>query len=117
MISVLSLLTAIGLALLGCGYLALSQPKHSKAILNTNANPAFHNFARLLGWLFVAAGFISCVIRDGWGFAVLTWSLAVPSAAMMIALLLAYRPEWLRPLVLATNIIMDSISDADKKRF
>ncbi|WP_425408162.1 DUF3325 domain-containing protein [Hyphococcus sp.] len=96
MISILSLLAAIGLALLGCGYIALSQSKHSKAVLNTNANPALRIFTRLLGWSFIAASFVPCVIRDGWGFAVLTWSLVVPSAAMIISLLLAYRPAWLR---------------------
>lgn len=98
MISILLLLAAIGLALLGCGYLALSQPKHSKAVLNVDANSASHNFARLLGWTFIAASIVPCVIRDGWGFAVLTWSLVVPSAAMIISLLLAYRPELLRSI-------------------
>lgn len=95
-LSFLLLLLSIGLALLGCGYLALSQPKHSKAVSGADANPAFRKLSRLAGWLLIAASFIPCLMRDGWGFGILTWSLVLPGAALIISLLLAYRPECLR---------------------
>ncbi len=102
--SALMLFVAMCLALLGCGYLALSQAKHRKIVMMPAADRPITNVARSLGWVFIAASVLPCVMRDGFGFAALLWPLIVATAALVIALVLAYRPRILRILICVTNL-------------
>lgn len=98
-VSMLWLLAAIGAALLGCAYLALSQDKHRRSVLARGAKPPAVSTMRLFGWVLVMASLMLCVAGDGAGFAALLWPLIVGGAAVVIAIVLAYRPIWLRTLV------------------
>lgn len=98
-LSILLLLAAVGLSLLGCSFLALSQAKHARAVIGGRAlEHKRQRSLRARGWVFVAFSFVPCVIRDGWGFAALSWSLIIAGAALTIAMLLAYRPSSLQVL-------------------
>ena len=88
------LMLAFTLCLLGCVLLALSQPRHWRAVLNDRkANPPM---IAKLGWLLVIAALIPCILRDGGSFAALLWPLIFAASAFSTAMLLTYRPSWLR---------------------
>lgn len=96
MMSTVLLLIGAGSAFLGCGYLALSQTKHCKVILGRDDTPARKRFYRWVGWTLIAAGYAPCAMRDGAGFAVLLWPLLIAAATLSVAMIIAYRPTWLR---------------------
>lgn len=92
----LMLLLGLVLCFVGCALLALSQQRNWRTVTgDKKANPP--NVAAL-GWMFVSAALIPCVLRDGGSFAALLWPLLFAAGAMVVAMTLAYRPRWLLPL-------------------
>ena len=90
------LLVAAGtLSLAGCALLALSQTRNWRTVIGQGAPPPV---MRRLGWICVGLALVVCVIRDGGSFAALLWPLLLAGGAFAVAMMLAYRPDWLRPL-------------------
>lgn len=82
-------------AWLGCAWLALGQKKNWRTVTGGNTPP---RACVGLGWMFVLATLISCVMRDGVSFAAILWPLIFATAAFLVAMTLAYRTQWLKPL-------------------
>ncbi|MEM8776635.1 MAG: DUF3325 domain-containing protein [Pseudomonadota bacterium] len=83
-------------ALMACAFLALSQPRHWRAITGANHAP---KSLRLAGWGSAALSLVFCILRDGGSFAALLWPLLLASGALTIAMALTYRPAWLKIFV------------------
>jgi len=93
------LLLALGVmnGFLGMGWLALSMSPHWQQVRATASPPV-----KTLRGLAVAALSVSlllCLWGDHPSIAVLVWVMVVSGSAFAVAMLLAWRPRWLRPLV------------------
>ncbi|MEO0566537.1 MAG: DUF3325 domain-containing protein [Pseudomonadota bacterium] len=85
-------------ALLGCVLLAVTQIRHWKTLFGPRAEPGHVRVARTMGWSLIAMSLVLCVLRDGASFGALLWPLTLAVAAFCTAMMLAYRPQWLKPL-------------------
>ena len=56
---------------------------------------------RLAGWSALAVALAALIWADGASFAVLSWLLVLATSAILVALVLAYRPGLLLPMVRA----------------
>lgn len=97
------LLTAALLACTaGMGWLALAMEVHWGQV----RHEAPHGNAvrlRVLGALGLIAGLALCLLADHASMAVLVWVMALAAGALAIALMLAWRPRWLRILAWAAG--------------
>lgn len=94
----LLLALALAAACVGGAALALSQARNWRSVVPAPHTKAVARAAHVSGWSFWLVSLAACVARDGWGFAALLWPLALAAGASCIALVLAFRPGWMRPL-------------------
>lgn len=94
------LFLAFVLCFAGCAFLALSQTRNWRAVVDDRKSKPPR--VAKLGWTLVLLGLVPCIVRDGASFAALEWPLVFAAAAMSTAMILAYRPSVLRP---ATRIL------------
>lgn len=101
MAEALALCLAALLSLTGMGWLALSLEVHWRQILGRKAvlTAAKANGLRLAGWTSLLLSAVLCFSADRPSMASLVWVMLLAGAAAAIALLLAWRAHWLRPLV------------------
>lgn len=95
-VATLWLVSAALLSLMGCVLLALSQPRNWRRVLGDRK--AESPKTATAGWLFVGAALLPCVLRDGGSFAALLWPLTFAFGAAATAMVLTFRPQWLRSL-------------------
>lgn len=89
---------ALGL-LLGFALIALGQERHWERFLGSNWPPALTSRAlRAIGLIVIALALPWCIGAQGASFGSLLWVTLVCAAAMSVALLLTWFPQWLRPL-------------------
>lgn len=92
------LVLAYALCVVGCALLAFSQTRNWRLVMgDRKAQPPR---TAVVGWLFILIAVIPCIVRDGGSFAALLWPLVFAAGAMSVAMVLTYRPEWLKPLAL-----------------
>jgi hypothetical protein len=95
---------AFALMFLGFAVLALSQERHWERVHETNWLAARSPRAqRAIGFIAIAAALPLCLHDQGAGFGSLLWVVLMGAAAMAVALLLTWRPRWLRPLARALS--------------
>ena len=94
-----TLLLALLAALAGMGWLAVAMPVHWQQV-ECGGPPSRRAAlaARGLGALGIAASFALCFAADHASMASLVWVMTLSAAALGVALLLSWRPGWLRPL-------------------
>lgn len=83
---------------LGMAWLALGMAVHWQQVRGALPAPPRLRRLRLQGWLALAAGLGCALAADHPGMAMLVWPLALAAAAFIVAMLLAFRPHWLRSL-------------------
>ena len=97
-----SALLLAGLALsayLGFALLALSQARHWRRVSGAEPQPRVRARAlRAFGSLALLLALGLALLRDGPGFGTLLWATAISLAAAAVAVTLAWRPAWLRPV-------------------
>lgn len=105
MAEALTLCLAALIALAGMGWLALSLEVHWRQIFGRKAvlTAAKANGLRLAGWTSLLLSAVLCFIADRPSMASLVWVMLLAVAAGLVALLLAWRAHWLRPLVFWTR--------------
>ena len=86
----------LGISFLGCALLALSQSRNWRKVSGDSKTDPLRSVRA--GWALVMLALLPCVLRDGGSFAALLWPLLFACGAMTTALLLTYKPQWLRPL-------------------
>lgn len=105
MAEVLALCLAALFSVIGMGWLALSLEAHWRQLFGpkTALTAAKANRLRLAGWISLLVSGVFCLIADRPSMASLVWIMLLAVAATSIALLLAKRAHWLRPLVFWTK--------------
>ena len=105
MAEVLTLCLAALFSLVGMGWLALSLEAHWRQLFGRKAvlSASTTKWLRLAGWTSLLFSAICCFIVDRPSMASLVWVMLLAVAATSIALLLARRAHWLRPLVFWTK--------------
>jgi len=90
-----------GLAFAGCILLALSQSGKWTAVMGSAVVVRTQHATRAAGGVFLGAAFAVSLVTEGAGFAALLWTLQVALASFIVALMLSFRPGWLRPVARA----------------
>jgi hypothetical protein len=84
---------------LGFAWLALAMDTHWQQVHGQAATSTLcRRLLRVLGSLLLAASLLLCLQADHASMAVLVWAMLLAGAAALIALVLAWRPHWLRLL-------------------
>ncbi|MEM1106963.1 MAG: DUF3325 domain-containing protein [Pseudomonadota bacterium] len=90
-VSLALLALAISLCLAGMVLLAFSLNRNWRDVgMKTPVWPR----ARMVGWGLVFASLAATIARDGPSFAALIWPMLIAGAAILIGMVLAYRPAW-----------------------
>ena len=90
----------LGTAYLGFALLALGQRKHRRAVMSADlkTTPFRSAVPRCLGILALTTSFALALFQHGPSFGSLLWATVLSIGAVAVALTLAWRPKWLRPL-------------------
>lgn len=107
---VLLMPAAWALALLGFALLSLVQQYHLIRAGEANPPAARSGYPqRAIGLIAIGAGLPLCIAARGPAFGSLSWAMLATAAAMVVALTLTWRPQWLRPLAAATRVFRHPI--------
>lgn len=87
-------------ACLGFALLALSQQRHWCRVAATDPPHSGNWIRRLTGAVLLAISLVLALLRDGPSFGALLWATAISVAALVVTLMLGWRPRWLRPLAI-----------------
>ena len=90
---------AISTAFFSCAYLAISQPNHFRSATSSSLSPPLKKRLRWIGWTLLFLSLAACILRDGVSFAALLWPLLFAVSSFAVAMLLAYKPDWLRGFI------------------
>lgn len=99
----MSLLPAFVLACAGFATLALAMERHHRQVSQRPAAWWWRLLLRTFGWFVLAASLAACIAYSGWSIGVVQWFGLLSGAALVVSLVLSYRPHWivlLCPLVL-----------------
>lgn len=88
-------LTAL-FSLAGCSLLALNQKKHVATVFGRGSHPPLGSGTPAMGWILLGVAMIPSMLGDRPGFAILYWLLSIGGSALIVVLLLAFRPGWLK---------------------
>lgn len=95
MLELLLSISLLVLHLLGLTCLGLAQDKHWQAL---HVQGQRRSWIALLGWGSLASSLLLAWVYQGAAFGSLIWLLLLPPGGYALALTLAWRPQWLRPL-------------------
>ena len=96
----LLLAAAVALAVCGVGWLALAMDTHWQQVRDdAPATGGATTALRWFGSLALFASLLLCLRADHPTMAPLVWLMSIAGAAVLVALMLAWRPRWLAPLV------------------
>jgi hypothetical protein len=90
---------AMLLSIIGCGYFALSQNQHWKAVTKSSVLPLKQTHLQIFSLLGLSASLVLYIVAEGLGFAVLLWSLSVGLGIFTVSMILAFWPTMLRILI------------------
>lgn len=91
------LLAGFACAWLGFALLALSQERHFARVYRSNGPVAYKQRPqRVIGFMAIGISLVCSIASQGASFGSLLWVLAIIAAALAVALLLTWRPQWLR---------------------
>ena len=101
--STVMLAAAAALAVLGFAWLALAMDTHWEQVHAQHAVPrAVQRLLRTFGSAALLVSLGLCLMTDHASMAALVWIMLLAGAAVLIAMLLAWRPLWLRRVWPAT---------------
>ncbi len=102
MSEVLWLITATALALSGMAWLSLAMEIHWGQVMHRPATLATRTRQSLrgLGAVALLLSLLACLMADRPSMAVLVWIMLLAGSATAVALVLSWRPRWLRPLAI-----------------
>ena len=99
MTAALLLLAALLASAAGMGWLALSMPVHAQQVWNAVPAASTRRGLKIAGAVALAVALGLCLAVDHATMASLVWVMGLTAAAAGVAMTLAWRPRWLRPLV------------------
>ncbi|WP_129777600.1 DUF3325 domain-containing protein [Peristeroidobacter soli] len=91
---------ALLLCVISFGWLALAMDAHWRQVWSSEPpGRTTARWLRILGWMGLAASLALCLRVDHASMASLVWVMNLASAALIVAMVLAWTPRWLRLLV------------------
>lgn len=97
---------AATLAYAGFAALCLAMERHHGEVFGTRRIPPRRRIAlRVVGWLLLAASLPACVAGWGWAFGTVAWCGVLTAAALLVVLLLPYRPRLMAALAPALPVL------------
>lgn len=85
----------------GLTSLCLSMGRHHAAAFRIKPNRRAVLALRIVGWAGILLAFIASGLGEGWNFGPVQWIGSLSCAALLVVLLMTYRPGWLRPMAIA----------------
>jgi uncharacterized membrane protein YfcA len=98
MIEAAFLAIAVVFSVLGMGWMALANPVHWQQVFPGQKKQPDTRWLRSFGWIALVMSAVSCLLADHPSMAVLVWVMLLALAAISVAMMLGYRPAWLRVL-------------------
>ncbi len=95
----LMLAAALSLAVCGMAWFALAMNAHWQQVRRGAPTRRTATLLRVLGALALLASLLVCLRTDHATMAPLVWVMALAGAALLVAFVLAWRAQWLAPLV------------------
>jgi hypothetical protein len=90
---------AMLLTIVGCGYYALSQNQHWKAVTKTRVLPFKQTRLQIFSLFALSTSLVLYIIEEGLGFALILWPLSIGLGIFSVAMILAFRPTLLKILI------------------
>ena len=90
---------AMILSIVGCGYCALSQSQHWRAVAKSKVSTLKQTRMQLLGFLTLSASLALYIVEAGLEFALLLWPLSITLGIFSVGMILTFRPTLLRILI------------------
>lgn len=106
----LLLIIAATCALIGCSLLALSLKRNWRLVSNSQISVRALKTVRLCGWAALCFSLIACVVKDGAGFAALSFPLLFALGSFLVAMMLSYRPSLFQPVIRAVETASKALS-------
>jgi len=96
------LVAAVALSLCGMAWLALAMEVHWGQVMHLHPEQAWRPRRRFqaMGAMALLLSLLACLMADRPSMAVLVWIMLLAGSAVGVAMLLSYRPRWLRPFAL-----------------
>ncbi|HBF09177.1 MAG TPA: DUF3325 domain-containing protein [Gammaproteobacteria bacterium] len=88
------LIIAFVAAFKGMAWFALSLPAHAKQVFGTALSQPI--WSRIFGCIGVCISLIACTMADHILMAVLVWFMLLSATALLVAMLLSYKPQAIR---------------------
>ena len=98
MFNELLIATALLLSVVGCGYYALSQHQHWKAVTKPRVLALKQTRLQIFSLLALSTSLVLYIIEEGAEFALLLWPLSLGLGIFSVGMILAFRPSLLRIL-------------------
>jgi hypothetical protein len=86
---------ALTATLCGLAALALAMSRHHKQVWRRDPSPRRRRSLRATGCALLLSGLLLCVERAGWASGLVWWSGLLSIAALLVTLMLSFRPHWL----------------------
>jgi hypothetical protein len=89
---------AMLLSIVGCGYYALSQHQHWKAVIKPRVLPFKQTRLQIFSLFALITSLVLYIVEEGVEFALLLWPLSIGLGIFSVGMILAFRPTLLRIL-------------------
>lgn len=86
---------ALASSLTGFAALALAMSRHHKQVWRREPSRRRQLLLRLAGWGLLLASMGFCQAQVGWASGLIRWAGLLTVAALLVTLLLTYRPNWI----------------------
>ncbi|PCR97429.1 hypothetical protein CP336_06700 [Pseudomonas fluorescens] len=87
------MLLALLLCYAGFTALCLSMPRHHDELLGHKPSNRRAKSLKLAGWLLLCLSLWAAVAANGWGFGLVDWFAVLMISALLLVLLMPYRPK------------------------
>ncbi|MHA3734888.1 DUF3325 domain-containing protein [Pseudomonas sp. Eth.TT006] len=95
------MLLALLLCYAGFTALCLSMPRHHDDLLGHKPSAGRARHLKVAGWLLLGASLWAAVVANGWSLGLVDWFAVLMCSALLLVLLMPYRPK----LVLALAVL------------
>jgi hypothetical protein len=99
MFNELLIATALLLSVVGCGYYALSQHQHWKAVTKPSVLPLKQTRLQVFSLFALSTSLVLYIVEEGIEFALLLWPLSLGLGIFSVGMILTFRPTLLRILI------------------
>lgn len=81
-------------ALIGFATLASAMPRHHKQVWRREGSRRRKWLLGVVGWISLLVSLLLCLAQMGWGSGLVWWTGLLTLAALLVTLILSFRPRW-----------------------